>query len=746
MRTATQKALFVLYGVLLLCLVLWSGIHPSRIWVAPLVLLFFFFAYEFDVRIPSMGSMNLDHIIAFPSVVLLDHPLTAGLLAGVALLGTRLRRKGLGGLTLINAFDTMQVAVSISLGGFLYLWTAGRFGGGTPAALGGLLAAMLVTSAVNLGSVTLMRIAGRDPIPAASMRQYLRQIVFWIFISFPFLVLLVNAVQAGQHLEVTLSALAILILIWALRLTVGLQQKHAAIFQAHRRQEFLQQLMLTSEQSLASETFLKDLLAGLKEFIEWDRELLFLPPSEEAGMTRCMSLGDLPADVDGLAEQLHALLGDPDLREPRLTVGNEMEGLLSPQTTSQVVTALATQEIAFGILVLERSGSRDPFAQEDIKFLELALGQIAQNVQDEILKRQLLKTNRKLMQQTDFLSEILKISNLLKVHLDVNGILDRVAKGIRENMGFRYVLISLLREEEGCFERVAQAGLDDIWEEIQQAKPPAKEILDLLDEKFRVSGSYYISHKENRILSHAVVTHAGKPVREADDWDPKDVLIVPLVDKDEDLLGIISLDEPVDGKIPSMETLRAMEILANQTVHALESAQVHLQIRRQAVLDGLTGLHNHRYFQETLVAQASREDQAGTYAILMMDLDNFKEINDTYGHLVGDTVLKAVADALRGSIRKGDVAARYGGEEFAVFLPRQDREQARHVAERVRRVVEEMNLALDGVQEPIRVTLSVGYAAYPEDGSDHQTILERADEALYLAKRAGKNRVFAVSS
>ncbi len=228
-----------------------------------------------------------------------------------------------------------------------------------------------------------------------------------------------------------------------------------------------------------------------------------------------------------------------------------------------------------------------------------------------------------------------------------------------------------------------------------------------------------------------------------DDWDPMDMLLVPLVDKDERLLGIISVDEPMDGKVPSMETLRALEILANQTVHALESAQIHAHIKRQAVIDGLTGLHNHGYFQETLAIRA-RELAEGhqPYAVLMMDLDGFKAVNDTYGHLAGDAMLRSVADALAASIRKEDVAARYGGEEFAVFLPHRTADQARLVAERIRSAVDQIRAMVPGFARPIRVTLSVGLAAFPEHGSDHHEILEKADLALYQAKREGKNRVW----
>jgi diguanylate cyclase (GGDEF)-like protein len=129
------------------------------------------------------------------------------------------------------------------------------------------------------------------------------------------------------------------------------------------------------------------------------------------------------------------------------------------------------------------------------------------------------------------------------------------------------------------------------------------------------------------------------------------------------------------------------------------------------------------------------------YTLLMMDVDNFKNVNDTYGHLAGDAVLRAVAEALTASIRKEDVAARYGGEEFAIFLPGRTAEESLAIAERIRTAVEAIRVHLSGSGKPIRVTISVGMASSPQHGLEHPQILDQADAALYRAKRSGKNQV-----
>ena len=130
---------------------------------------------------------------------------------------------------------------------------------------------------------------------------------------------------------------------------------------------------------------------------------------------------------------------------------------------------------------------------------------------------------------------------------------------------------------------------------------------------------------------------------------------------------------------------------------------------------------------------------------IMIDIDNFKMVNDSYGHTKGDDVLREVAQALKRTIRKSDLVARYGGEEFAILLPHTDLERAMKGAERVRKVIE--NLDFTNVSKDFRVTVSAGVATFPEKGLDNSLdIIALADKALYEAKKRGKNRTFAYMS
>jgi diguanylate cyclase (GGDEF)-like protein len=183
--------------------------------------------------------------------------------------------------------------------------------------------------------------------------------------------------------------------------------------------------------------------------------------------------------------------------------------------------------------------------------------------------------------------------------------------------------------------------------------------------------------------------------------------------------------------------------LAGQAAVSVENVGLHETVERQAVTDELTGLSNRRRFQETMVAEVERSRRFGQdLGLVMLDIDDFKAVNDTYGHQQGDLVLREVAKVLRASSREIDEPARYGGEELAVVLPGTDLEGAHQLAERVREGVAALRLPIlgDDGAEPLRVTASFGAAALPASADDVRGLVAAADEALYQAKRAGKNR------
>jgi diguanylate cyclase (GGDEF)-like protein len=191
------------------------------------------------------------------------------------------------------------------------------------------------------------------------------------------------------------------------------------------------------------------------------------------------------------------------------------------------------------------------------------------------------------------------------------------------------------------------------------------------------------------------------------------------------------------------EALRMLEILAFQAAEAVLRAQLFQQMETMATTDGLTGLSNHRTFQtkaDEALAQARRYGRK--CSLILTDIDHFKTVNDTYGHPIGDLVLKGVSRLLKAQARDTDIVARYGGEEFAVIMPETDAKGALVIAERIREAVAAEVFQTE--MGPLKVTLSLGVATCPENGTEKQPLVDLVDQCLYFAKRNGRNRSITV--
>jgi diguanylate cyclase (GGDEF)-like protein len=180
-------------------------------------------------------------------------------------------------------------------------------------------------------------------------------------------------------------------------------------------------------------------------------------------------------------------------------------------------------------------------------------------------------------------------------------------------------------------------------------------------------------------------------------------------------------------------------VIANQVAVSLQNGMMYQQMETMATTDGLTGLTNHRTFQDRLVQLLERSERTQQpVSMLLCDVDHFKHVNDTYGHPVGDEVLRQVARVLQQAVRKIDIPARYGGEEFAVVLEATGSAGALNLAERIRRDV--AALVLDSDKGQFHITMSIGIASFPEDAHERALLIERADAALYFGKENGRNR------
>jgi len=208
----------------------------------------------------------------------------------------------------------------------------------------------------------------------------------------------------------------------------------------------------------------------------------------------------------------------------------------------------------------------------------------------------------------------------------------------------------------------------------------------------------------------------------------------------DEVVGIVSVargDRPFTHRESEL-----FAYLTNSAAVSVENSDLHETVKRQAVTDELTGLFNHRRFQEVMAIEVERARRYGhEMGLVMLDIDDFKQVNDTYGHLQGDLVLREVARVLKLSSREIDEPARYGGEEMAVALPQTDLEGAFQFAERVRKAVEALEFSVPSGASVLKVTASFGVASLAAaDHADKDALVAAADAALYHAKRSGKNR------
>jgi diguanylate cyclase (GGDEF)-like protein len=199
-----------------------------------------------------------------------------------------------------------------------------------------------------------------------------------------------------------------------------------------------------------------------------------------------------------------------------------------------------------------------------------------------------------------------------------------------------------------------------------------------------------------------------------------------------DVVGVIMVAHKNPNYF-SYSNYKLLSVLSTHIGLAISNASLHAEVRRMVITDNLTGLHVRHYLNEQIQSKM-RKDPCGS--LILVDIDNFKKVNDTYGHQIGDSILIAVSDAIRSCIRDTDIAARWGGEELAVYLPHIRAEQAYRIAERIRSKVER------DTSPPVTVSCGLSEWTFEDDKISVESLFYRADMALYEAKNSGRNRIF----
>lgn len=307
---------------------------------------------------------------------------------------------------------------------------------------------------------------------------------------------------------------------------------------------------------------------------------------------------------------------------------------------------------------------------------------------------------------------------------------------------FRYQFMELLPvARELLIESMSDGVLVlDVQGRIVDINPAMKNFLDIepgsligchISEVMH-SWAYSLELLLSGMETHTEIRLPGKPSRYLD------LRITLLHDQQDKLSGrLIVFRDVTDRKVVEKDLRRAMDRLQTQLI---EIGTLQSKLREQAIRDALTNLFNRRYLEETLERELSRAERENyPLCVIMMDLDYFKEVNDTYGHEAGDIVLKTLADTAVQQSRHGDFVCRYGGEEFVVVMPNIGIETAKRRAEELHQTINSLNI-IYGVFN-LTTTISMGLAAYPEHGDTKEELIRAADRALYTAKNTGRNRV-----
>jgi len=345
------------------------------------------------------------------------------------------------------------------------------------------------------------------------------------------------------------------------------------------------------------------------------------------------------------------------------------------------------------------------------------------------------QTNAAWERSQNGLAELLAVSGRLLEPGSVQDVLDRVCAGVRSALGFDKVQIQLHDPVTATYRCSASLGWPDGDRAVTTSTTDA-DLARLLDPEFEVDGCYLLSHDAGAArCSQASIGYLSQYNGAGPNAWNRHWLAVPMHDRDGHVIGTIWADDPHDRLLPSTEILQALRVFANQATAALDSAGRFEEMRFLAEHDPLTRLYNRRAFNDRLRVEATRARRYGTpFALVVLDVNGFKRINDRHGHLAGDAALARVADLLNNQLRAPDAAFRIGGDEFALVLTEIELGEVTPVVRRIAAHLADVSTA-----EGHAVSASFGVAVFGGTIKDEETLLRSADAAMYAAKRSGED-------
>ncbi|NOZ00374.1 MAG: diguanylate cyclase, partial [Deltaproteobacteria bacterium] len=405
---------------------------------------------------------------------------------------------------------------------------------------------------------------------------------------------------------------------------------------------------------------------------------------------------------------------------PRGEVAPNLMGIPEQFRQDSFWVPLISQGNTVGRLVIQGLGDKSPdsSAQEFLRLVAIYAGSMVANTRlyDALQKR------------LEELTTLFEVGKALSSTLELDRVLRMIVDGITSLTGVRSCSIMLL-DHSG--QRLKIRSARGVPEEV--VKTAVRELGEGISGKVAQTGKpiYLRDVKEARGVSGCNSKRYRSP----------SLICVPLKSRGR-IIGVLNANDKAGGDF-TPEDLNLVTLFANNAAVAIDNAAMHDQLWKSSVTDGLTKTYVHTYFEQQLqrkVEAAIRQE--GKLAVIMLDLDHFKKINDQYGHQVGDDVLRQVARLLRKAVRSNDLVARYGGEEFVLILTDVPARIVLGVAERLRAAVERSTFTVDPAKGgKISITASFGIAMLPNDASDAKSLVKVTDDYMYKSKESGRNRV-----
>jgi two-component system, cell cycle response regulator len=489
------------------------------------------------------------------------------------------------------------------------------------------------------------------------------------------------------------------------------------------------QMSRAADAAMALDESLKGIVQLAHNVFKPDCSVLwqYLPEDKKLRVRNCQG------DTEGLRDGLVVGLGDGPIgwtalnkktffQQDRQEGVTYFTGRKKPAIRSLLAVPVLDKDRLEGILSVE-SSHLNYFSEDAVQALSSFAAQIAQTIR----MARLAKDREEVAIE---FQAFYRASKELASTIEFDEIVDKLHVLCAEIVPYDFSAVAVWQDPGERY---------SIYEWTNQQEPPAIHS-DLPNDGHSWISWFLINREEPFILTKNQLNLQQMPLLyEGEDNAGLATFLAAPMRHQQKRIGALVLGSTQQEAFSSHQT-RAISILCNQAAISLENSSIIRKMEELAITDGLTGLYNHRYFQDAFQQELERaERQKQNLTLLIMDIDHFKGFNDSFGHPAGDFILKSLATLLRKTARKIDVLARYGGEEFAALLPGIDKKNARKTAERWRKSVQRATFKSGG--QSFAITLSIGFSTYPDDGAGKVELIQKADRALYDAKENGRNQV-----